>query len=74
MKNAQHIKKIAPHLISKEKGLTDVISMETLRKLDAIDDPHDVIQNKELADQYQKINLQYQGIELQVHFSMELYV
>ncbi len=52
MKNAEHIKKVASHLISKRKvnEITDLIPMETLQRIHTIDNVHDAIKDKELAD------------------------
>ena len=49
-KNAEHIKRIASHLIKDPKqGITSIIPAETLAKLHTISNPQEVIQNKELA-------------------------
>jgi hypothetical protein len=47
MKNAEHLKNIDPNLSS--DTITTAIPMETLRKLHTIDNPLEVIQNKEIA-------------------------
>jgi hypothetical protein len=52
MKNAEHIKKVASHLISEKKinEITDLVPMETLQYIHTIDNVHDAIKDKELAD------------------------
>jgi hypothetical protein len=51
-KNAKHVYRIAPHLISREsgKGITSIIPAETLATLHKIAKPQEVIRNKELAE------------------------
>jgi hypothetical protein len=51
-KNAKHVYRIAPHLISREsgKGITSIIPAETLATLHKIAKPRGVIRNKDLAE------------------------
>ena len=47
-KNAEHIRRIASHLIPKE-GISSIIPAETLANLHTVMNPSEVIENKELA-------------------------
>jgi hypothetical protein len=47
-KNAEHIRRIASHLIPKQ-GISSIIPAETLAKLHTVMNPGEVIENKELA-------------------------
>jgi hypothetical protein len=54
-KNAEHIKRIASHLIQDPKqGIISIIPFETLMKLHTITNPREVIQNKQLATLMEK--------------------
>lgn len=56
IKNARHIQKIASTLSSKEKGkeITSTIPIETLQKLHTIGNLHEVIKDKEIAEELSK--------------------
>jgi hypothetical protein len=47
-KNAEHIRRIASHLIPKE-GISSIIPTEILAKLHTVTNPSEVIENKEIA-------------------------
>lgn len=47
-KNAEHIRRIASHLVPKE-GISSIVPAEPLAKLHTVMNPSEVIENKELA-------------------------
>ena len=50
-KNAKHIHRIAPNITSRDTkgGITSIIPLDTLGRLHTIDNPEEVIHDKELA-------------------------